>query len=140
MIAQGQKDIATIFENTINKFEKFASHVESQHTTLDKAHSSLSSEFSKAVQVAEVLSENSVKLNEALSNVNVQNVQNLYSGVIGNIESMKQEIDQIGISFDDKVTKFDAEFLAKLQDALKMIDDETATIVSQISELKPDGK
>ncbi len=140
MIAQGQKDIATIFENTINKFEKFASHVESQHTTLDKAHSSLSSEFSKAVQVAEVLSENSVKLNEALSNINVQNVQNLYSGVIGNIESMKQEIDQIGISFDDKVTKFDAEFLNKLQDALKMIDDETATIVSQISELKPDGK
>ncbi len=89
--------------------------------------------------IAEVLSENSVKLNDALSNINVQNVQNLYSGVINNIESMKKEIDQIGVSFDDKINQFDDKFLNKLQNTLKLIDSETATIVSQISQLKSDG-
>jgi DNA-directed RNA polymerase subunit F len=140
MIASQQKDLASIFERTIDKFENFASSVESQHNTLDKAHNALSSEFSRAVMIAEVLSENSVKLNEALSNINVQNVQNLYSGVMENIELMKKDIDKIGVGFDDKIDKFDGKFLNKLQEALKMIDDETATIVSQISQLKPDGK
>jgi len=138
-ISNQQKDLASVFQTTIDKFENFASSVESQNNTLDKAHNALSSEFSRAVMIAEVLSENSVKLNEALSNINVQNVQNLYSGVIGNIETMKKEIDQIGIGFDDKIGKFDGQFLGKLQEALKMIDDETATIVSQISQLKSDG-
>ncbi len=140
VIANQQKDLAIIFDNTISKFENFAQSVDKQHNSLDKAHNALSSEFSRAVMIAEVLSENSVKLNEALSNINVQNVQNLYSGVVNNIESMKKEIDQIGTSFDDKMEKFDGQFLNKLQDALKMIDNETATIVSQISDLKSDGK
>ncbi len=114
--------------------------MENQHNTLDKAHNALSSEFSRAVMIAEVLSENSVKLNEALSNINVQNVQNLYSGVLENIEIMKKDINNIGEGFDEKLDNFDGKFLNKLQEALKMIDDETATIVSQISQLKPDGK
>lgn len=139
-ISSQQKDLASVFQATIDKFENFASSVENQNTSLDKAHSALSSEFSRAVMIAEVLSENSIKLNDALSNINVQNVQNLYSGVINNIESMKKEIDHIGTSFDDRVNQFDDKFLTKLQNTLKLIDSETATIVSQISQLKPDGK
>lgn len=138
-IAKQQKDLTSIFQTTIDKFENFAISVEAQHNSLDKAHNALSSEFSRAVMIAEVLSENSVKLNDALSNINVQNVQNLYSGVIDNIELMKKEIDQIGVSFDDKINQFDDKFLNKLQNTLKLIDSETATIVSQISQLKSDG-
>ncbi len=138
MIASQQKDLASIFDKTIEKFEIFSSTINNQHTNLDKAHNALSSEFSRAVMIAEVLSENSVKLNEALSHINVQNVQNLYSGVIENIDSMKKEINVIGNSFDEKIDGFDDKFLKKLQDALKMIDSETATIVSQISQLKSD--
>ncbi|WP_241761500.1 MotA/TolQ/ExbB proton channel family protein [Sulfurimonas gotlandica] len=138
-IANQQKEIALVFQTTIDKFENFAASVNNQHNSLDKAHNALSSEFSRAVMIAEVLSENSVKLNEALSNINVQNVQNLYSGVINNIESMKKEIDQIGSSFDDRINQFDDKFLNKLKNTLKLIDSETATIVSQISQLKSDG-
>jgi predicted phage tail protein len=140
MISNQQADLASIFEHTINKFENFASTVDKQNDTLDKAHNALSSEFSRSVMIAEVLSENSTKLNEALSNINVQNVQHLYSGIIENIESMKKKIDLIGVSFDDKINQFDDKFLNKLQNTLKLIDSETATIVSQISELKSDGK
>ncbi len=139
MIGAQQNELVAIFGKTIDKFELFAQNVDQQNLSLEKAHRSLSSEFTRALEIAEILSQNSVKLNEALSNINVQNVQNLYSGVINNIESMKKEIDNIGTNFDEKIDKFDDKFLHKLQDALKMIDDETATIVSQITQLKSDS-
>ena len=139
-ISKRQKELIVIFNKTIDKFKNFTKNIEEQQETMDKARGNLSSEFTHAVKIAEVLSQNSYKLDKALSNLNVQNVQNLYSGVLGNIESMKNEIDKIGISFDDKIDKFDDKLLAKLEDALKMIDSETATIVSQISKLKSDNK
>lgn len=139
MIGTQQNELVSIFGKTIDKFELFSQSVDKQNLSLSDAHKSLSSEFSRAVEIAEMLSTNSEKLNEALANINVQNVQNLYSGVISNIESMKKEIDVVGSSFDSKIDKFDDKLLNKLQDALKMIDDETATIVSQITQLKSDG-
>jgi len=134
-ISNQQNDLVSVFNKTINKFENFASSIDKQNDTLAKANTVLSTEFSNAIMIAEVLSESTTKLNDSLSNINVQNVQNLYNGVIENIESMKKEIDNIGISFDNNITKFDDIFLTKLQNTLKMIDSETASIVSQISKL-----
>ena len=134
-ISNQQNDLVSVFNKTINKFENFASSIDKQNDTLAKANTVLSTEFSNAIMIAEVLSESTTKLNDSLSNINVQNVQNLYNGVIENIESMKKEIDNIGISFDNNISKFDDIFLTKLQNTLKMIDSETASIVSQISKL-----
>jgi len=70
-IASKQKNLASIFDKTIQKFETFSSNINAQHNTLNKAHSSLSAEFSRAVMIAEILSENSIKLNEAFSNIDI---------------------------------------------------------------------
>jgi biopolymer transport protein ExbB/TolQ len=139
IISKQQDNLSVTLQNIIYKFENFANNLEEQNSSFNKTHNALSAEFSHAVMVAEVLSENSAKLNEALSNINVQNVQNLYSGVIQNIESMKKEIDQIGKNFDDKINSFDAKFLEKLKNTLQLIDSETAHIISQISLLKENG-
>lgn len=136
IISQQQNELSNTLQNIIYKFENFANNLEKQNINFNKAHDTLSDDFSKAVEVAQMLSENSSKLNEALSNISVQNVQNLYSGVIENIESMKQEIDKIGSGLDEKINSFDDLFLQKLKNTLKLIDSETAQIVSQISKLK----
>lgn len=137
-ISKQQNELSETLKNVIFNFENFANNLERQNSSFNKAHNALSEEFSRAVMVAEVLSENTIKLNNALSSISTQNVQNLYSGVLENIESMKKQIDLIGANFDQHINSFDEKFLDKLKNTLQLIDSETAQIVSQISKLKED--
>lgn len=138
-ITNQQEELSKIFHSAIEKFGTFAGGIEDRNDTLNDVHSALSAEFSRAVTIAESLNQNSEKLHSALSNISSENVENLYGGVIENIDSMRKEIDHVGISFDDRVNQFDERFLGKLKNTLKMIDSETATIVSQLSQFKSES-
>lgn len=138
-IFEGQKRLTYTLENIIQKFELFANNLEEQNIHFSKANNALKSEFSHASMVAEVLSQSTKKLSESLSNISADNIKNLYSGVIQNVNSLKKDIDMIGLSFETKMDSFDAKFLDKLQTTLEMIDSETAQIVTQLSKLKENG-
>lgn len=138
-IFEGQKRLTYTLENIIQKFELFANNLEEQNIHFNKANNALKSEFSHASMVAEVLSQSTKKLSESLSNISADNIKNLYSGVIQNVNSLKKDIDMIGLSFETKMDSFDAKFLDKLQTTLEMIDSETAQIVTQLSKLKENG-
>jgi len=140
LLTNEQNRLTTSLHSVIDTFETFALKIEEHNSSFTKAHASLSAEFSKAVHVAEVLSENSAKLSSTLSNLNNENIQNLYSGVLHNIDALKKEIDSLGLGFEKRVDDFDAKFLDKLQNTLKLIDSETAQIVSKIAQLKQNGK
>jgi len=140
IITHEQSRLTSTLQNVIEQFEAFALKIEEHNSSFSQAHGSLSAEFARAVNVAEVLSENSAKLSETLSSLNNQNIQNLYSGVLKNIDALKREMDTIGVNFDTKIDDFDGKFVEKLQNTLKLIDSETAAIVSQIAQLKQNGE
>jgi hypothetical protein len=127
-------------EVILNKESELAATLQKHSINFAQAHNSLSDEFTNAVHIAEVLSQTTQKLSETLANINTQNVQNLYTGVIENIESMKNEIDAIGQGLDEKINKFDEKFIEKLKNTLSLIDSETAAIISQIERLHVNEK
>ena len=90
----------------------------------------------KIIEASRMLDANTTRLNKALANIDSQNVQNLYTGVLSNIESMKNEIDSIGENFKKHIDNYDALFLEKLRNTLRLIDSETAQIIAQISKLR----
>ncbi len=131
-----QENLSATLEDVIAKLNNFALGIQEQTIDFKSAHKALENEFKQATMVAEILSQNTVKLNEALANINAENVKNLYKEVINNIEKMKADIDSIGIKFDKQVDEFDNKFLEKLQNTLRLIDSETAQIVQTLSKLK----
>ena len=135
-ISNQQTNLSKTLEDVIAKLHDFASSIQEQTIDFNSAHKALEKEFKQATMVAEILSQNTVKLNEALANINAENVKNLYKEVIDNIEKMKADIDSIGIKFDKQVDEFDNKFLEKLQNTLQLIDSETAQIVQTLSKLK----
>lgn len=135
-ISRHQNDLSFSLAELIKRFESFSQELKHNDESFLQAHKVLGNDFEKAISVAEILSQNTVKLNEALENINAQNVQKLYSGVLANIESMKQEIDSIGKSFDKHISSYDALFLERLRNTLRLIDSETAQIIEQIAKLR----
>ena len=135
-ISDQQSNLSTTLEEVIAQLNKFAISIQEQTIDFKSAHNALEKEFRHATMVAEVLSQNTVKLNEALSYINAENVKNLYKEVIDNIEKMKEDIDALGDRFDKRVEDFDANFLEKLKNTLQLIDSETAQIVQTLSKLK----
>ena len=123
-----QRTLANSLHDITNQFKSFALNIQKQNDTFNEAQNALSSEFSRAVMMAEVLSENSVKIGDSLSAVNAKNVEKLYSDMLKNIEAL-------GETFDSRMDKFDSRFLEKLQNTLHMIDSETAQIVSHLSKI-----
>ena len=135
-ISDQQTNLSATLEDVIRQLNRFAISIQEQTIDFKSAHNALEKEFTHATMVAEVLSQNTVKLNEALANINAENVKNLYKEVLDNIEKMKEDIDALGDRFDKRVETFDAKFLEKLKNTLQLIDSETAQIVQTLSKLK----
>lgn len=130
-----QEALAQRLQQLIQRLGVFADGLGSETLRLEQARGALGEDAHAVALAAQTLSNEIARLNDALSAINVQNIQSLYGGVTENIETMKKEIDQIGTQFDTRMNDFDARFLEKLQNTLKLIDTETAQIVRQISEL-----
>ena len=135
-ISKQQSNLSATLEDVIAKLNNFALSIQEQTIDFKSAHKALEKEFTQATMVAEILSQNTVKLNEALSNINAENVKNLYKEVLDNIEKRKADIDSIGVRFDKQINEFDNRFLEKLKNTLQLIDSETAQIVQTLSKLK----
>lgn len=134
-LSQQQDSMSDALQSMSTRLEQFAQGMEQQGARMTQMQDALSQEYKSGVAVAETLSGNIAKLNEVLANISAENVRELYSGVISNIEQMKREIDQIGEQFDTQIKGFDAQFLEKLRQTLTLIDSETARIVEQITQI-----
>ncbi len=134
-LSQQQDSMSTALQSMSTRLEQFAQGMEQQGVRMAQMQDALSQEYKSGVAVAETLSGNIAKLNEVLGNISAENVHELYSGVIANIEQMKHEIDQIGEQFDLQIKGFDAQFIEKLRQTLTLIDSETARIIEQIAQI-----
>ncbi|MBD3800323.1 MAG: MotA/TolQ/ExbB proton channel family protein [Campylobacterales bacterium] len=140
-LAKEQTASAEALQHVGLGLERFAAQMREEDERMEQRRQTLSREYQRGVTVAETLGGEIARLSEALANLNAGNVKELYSGVLANIESMKREIDRVGVQFDEHIRGFDAQFLEKLQRTLKLIDSETAQIVKQIARLnKSDGE
>jgi hypothetical protein len=137
-IKRQQEVLFETYKVITGQMGEFAAMLEGSVKEVALSNELLSSNQNGVQEAARLLGENIKQLNSALALINTENIQNVYSGVIENIETMKSDIDRIGVSFDKRLNDFDAEFLEKLKETLKMIDQETSQIVTQLSELKQD--
>lgn len=87
-----------------------------------------------------ILSENIESLNSTLSNLNSTNVQEIYSSVIKNINTMKNETDKIGWKFTQDLDDYDSKFSEKLKNSLEAIDNQTVKIIEDLKEFKEISK
>ena len=135
-IAGFQHDLMRSLTELMQRFDEFAKGLQTKDESFLRAHKTLGQDFERAISVAEILSQNTVKLNEALSNINADNVRDLYSDVVHNLAHLKKELESVGEHFEQRLDQFDAQFLTKLRNTLELIDSETAQVVSHIAKLK----
>ncbi|RLA71952.1 MAG: hypothetical protein DRG24_04245 [Epsilonproteobacteria bacterium] len=133
-----REDMLSANNEVIESMQLFIARLEENTKELALTSTTLENSRVSVADVTQHLDENVVKLNHALSHLNTENIQNIYSGVIENMDAMKSKIDSIGSAFDSHLDQFDEVFLVKIKKTLEMIDSETTQIVSQLSELKRD--
>ena len=83
-----------------------------------------------------VLGESIRSLNQALSNISAENVKELYSAVVQNLEIMRSESAKIGYAFNSHLEDFDTKYTEKLRASLELIDSESAKIIKQLAQLR----
>jgi len=130
-----QSSISGALEAMSGRLERFTAVMTEQSERLETMQRALSEEYRNGVTVAETLSGNIARLDAVLGNLNAGNIQQLYSGVLANIETMKTAIDRVGEQFERRIDGFDAQFLEKLKITLQLIDSETARIIERIAQL-----
>ena len=135
-----QARLVGALEPLTERLLQFGEQLQAQEMRMSTARETLGDAYAHTAAMTESLGKHAAALNEALASINAQNVQQVYSGVLENIDTMKQQIDRVGSAFEARMDSFDARFLEKLQQTLKLIDSETALIVSQIAKLKSDGE
>jgi len=131
-------DLIMTNKEIIGSMEHFALQLKHNSEAMAEANALLTGSHSSLTEAAQTLGKNIQALGAVLEHLNADNVQNIYSGVLQNMEEMKNKIDTIGGAFQTRLDHFDADFLSKLKKTLEMIDSETTQIVSQLSELKRD--
>ena len=88
------------------------------------------------IQSSNILNENIEKLNEALSHVNSNNIESLYTNIIKSVTTMKNEMDRIGWRFNQELDDYDTKFNENLKNSLGAIDDQTVKIIEDLQEFK----
>ncbi len=87
-------------------------------------------------ETEERLSQSIAQLNKSLENISAENVKDLYTAVVQNLEIMKSESAKIGYSFNTHLEDFDDKYTKKLKTSLELIDSESAKIIKQLSQLR----
>ncbi len=122
-------NIALSMEHIVNRLEE--NNILMRQSIEKVSHKELRMEETEAR-----LSRNIELLNSSLSNISADNVKELYSAVVQNIEIMKSESAKIGYSFNKHLDDFDDKYTEKLRRSLELIDSESAKIIKQISQLR----
>jgi len=135
-----RKDLFETQHDVRKSIEAFTGRLEENTTQLARLHEALSLRESKSELLLKRIEDQIGLLNSALTTISADNVRQVYSGVVQNLETMKSEIDRIGNSFEGRLNEFDAKFMEKLQETLQMIDSETAQIVGQLGKFKDNNE
>jgi len=122
-------NIALSMQHVVNRLEE---NNILMRQSMDKiAHKELRMEETEAR-----LSRNIELLNSSLSNISAENVKELYTAVVQNLEIMKSESAKVGYAFNTHLEDFDDKYTKKLKTSLELIDSESAKIIKQIAELR----
>jgi len=82
------------------------------------------------------LNSNVELLNKALENMSAQNIKIVYEETIKNIHNMEKTSERMSDQLVQNINHFDDDITKRLATSLEMIDKETASIVSKISNIK----
>jgi len=122
-------NIALSMQHVVNRLEE--NNLLMRQSMEKIAHKELRMEETEAR-----LSRNIELLNSALSNISSENVRELYTAVVENLEIMKSESMKVGYTFNKHLEDFDEKYTKKLKASLELIDSESAKIIEQIAELR----
>lgn len=124
----------------IENFEKLFDQIKLMTLNIENNMSKFTEQKDDYEHSTKILSENIENLNSTLSNLNSTNVQEIYSSVIKNINTMKNETDKIGWKFTQELDDYDSKFSAKLKNSLEAIDNQTVKIIEDLKEFKEISK
>jgi hypothetical protein len=124
----------------IENFEKLFDQIKLMTLNIENNMSKFTEQKDDYENSTKILSENIENLNSTLSNLNSTNVQEIYSSVIKNINTMKNETDKIGWKFTQDLDDYDSKFSEKLKNSLEAIDNQTVKIIEDLKEFKEISK
>jgi hypothetical protein len=124
----------------IENFEKLFDQIKLMTLNIENNMSKFTEQKDDYEHSTKILSENIENLNSTLSNLNSTNVQEIYSSVIKNINTMKNETDKIGWKFTQDLDDYDSKFSEKLKNSLEAIDNQTVKIIEDLKEFKEISK
>jgi hypothetical protein len=124
----------------IENFEKLFDQIKLMTLNIENNMSKFTEQKDDYENSTKILSENIENLNSTLSNLNSTNVQEIYSSVIKNINTMKNETDNIGWKFTQDLDDYDSKFSEKLKNSLEAIDNQTVKIIEDLKEFKEISK
>lgn len=124
----------------IENFEKLFDQIKLMTLNIENNMSKFTEQKDDYENSTKILSENIESLNSTLSNLNSTNVQEIYSSVIKNINTMKNETDKIGWKFTQDLDDYDSKFSEKLKNSLEAIDNQTVKIIEDLKEFKEISK
>jgi ABC-type transporter Mla subunit MlaD len=134
MQASGQNLEA--FENIAFRMQDFTSQLQKSNHSLAVVQNELAKKEQNLENLSKNIDKNIAELNQSLKSLNPENIKELYSGVLQNIEIMRSESAKIGYSFNTHLNDFDEKYTQKLKSSLELIDSESAKIIKNISRLK----
>ncbi|GGD48882.1 hypothetical protein GCM10012288_23730 [Malaciobacter pacificus] len=124
----------------IENFEKLFDQIKLMTLNIENNMSKFTEQKDDYENSTKILSENIESLNSTLSNLNSTNVQEIYSSVIKNINTMKNETDKIRWKFTQDLDDYDSKFSEKLKNSLEAIDNQTVKIIEDLKEFKEISK
>ena len=116
--------------------QDFTSQHQKSNHALVVAQNELAKKEQNIKEFSKNIDKNIAELNQALKNLNPENIKELYSGVMQNIEIMRSESAKVGYSFNKNLNDFDEKYAQKLKSSLELIDSESAKIIKNIAKLK----
>lgn len=133
-----RRDLFETHHAVQKSIEAFTGRLEENTQQLVQLHEALSLRESKSELLLQRIEKQISVLNDTMSTIGAENVRNVYSGVVQNLETMRTEIDRIGNRFEGHLDKYDEKFQEKIEKTLRTIDSETSQIVRQLGRLKDD--
>lgn len=115
--------------------EQFATMLEQSK----ESAKALASSATLLQQIAQTLcskEENLSHVAKALGALDATNVEKIHASIVKNFETMKQDTDKIGWSFNAYLNDFDDKFAQQLGQTLQTIDSEVAKIVNSLAQVK----
>ena len=123
------------YENIAFRMQDFTSQLQKSNHVLATIQNSLAQKEQNLANLSQNIDKNIAELNKSLKSLNPENIKELYSGVMQNIEIMRSESAKIGHSFNTHLNDFDEKYTQKLKSSLELIDSESAKIIKNIAKL-----